>query len=179
MEREFALFVTDGSLESATVCAIARQTHDVILVDAGGSGCGPHAREAISRQIGFARPRRAHVLGDVVKAPADDPGGLMWWTGVLGLLPPLIRDHGLRDVYLPLRTEAGGSAYGPAAEMLQIWEELYDHALGLGPVRLLAPLLEMESWQVVDLASQMGAPLIAAHGELEHAAFVRSGRAKP
>ena len=180
MFKESALLLSDGSLESAVLCAVARPKHDCALLDVTGDTADAATRHAMSKQIEYLRPRQTHA------APAgprpddsDDPAGLTAWTAALAAAAPLVRLHDARAVYLPLRLGLGHAAFARAAEFLQIWEELLRHGLSLGPVRLLAPLLELEPWQVADLSHQTAAPAVASHGESSHAAFVRAGRAKP
>ena len=182
MQKESALILSDGSLESAVVCAIARQRHDAVLVEVGDGGAG--GRGAFAKQAEYVRPRQtlslaADAPGGVGSAVGDDPADLMGWTDVLAEAAALVRLHDARAVYLPLRVGLETPGFARAAEFLQLWEELLRHGLALGPVKLLAPLLELEPWQVADLSHQMSAPAVAAHGEDRHDAFVRAARAKP
>ena len=174
MQKEPALILTDGSLESAVLCAIARQKHDAVLVDVAGDATA--ARAAVAKQVEYLRPRQTHGPG--VAAP-DDAADLFAWSAVLAAASPLARQHDAKAIYLPIRLGLEHPAFPQAAEFLQIWEELLRHGLSLGPVKLLTPLLEMEPWQTADLSHQMSAPAVASHGEERHEAFVRAGRAKP
>ncbi len=176
MEKEPAILLTDGSLESAVLCAIARQQHEVILADVSPPGDAA-ATEAVARQIDYLRPRHTHPLGQ--EPAATDPSGLFTWTRALAAAAPLVRQHRAAALYVPLRAGESSALFGQAGEWVQIWEELLRHGLELGEVRLLAPLLELESWQVADLSDQMQAPATAAHGEANHEAFVRAGRPRP
>ena len=185
MQKETALILSDGSLESAVLCAIARQKHDPVLVEVGEGGTA--GRVAFAKQAEFLRPRQTHALaaeppgalGASGYAGPDDPADLLRWTAVLAESASLVRQHEARAVYLPIRIGLDGVGFARAAEFLQLWEELLRHGLALGPVRLLSPLLELEPWQVADLSHQMNAPAVPAHGEDRHDAFVRAARAKP
>jgi 7-cyano-7-deazaguanine synthase in queuosine biosynthesis len=46
-----------------------------------------------------------------------------------------------------------------ATEYLQVWDEMLQMTLGRPELRVIAPLLELELWQVVDLGFQVNAPL--------------------
>ena len=45
-----------------------------------------------------------------------------------------------------------------ATEFCQIWNEMLQIPCGLGEIELLAPLLELEPWQVVDVGFHVAAP---------------------
>ena len=45
-----------------------------------------------------------------------------------------------------------------ATEYVQIWNELLNLPCGLAELDVVAPLLELEPWQVVDVGTQAGAP---------------------
>ena len=182
MQKETALILSDGSLESAVLCAVARQKHDAVLVEIGDGGAAGKA--AFAKQSDYLRPRQTHVLEAQPPSPngyagPDDPADLLRWTAILAESASLVRQHEARAVYLPIRIGLEGVGFARAAEFLQLWEELLRHGLALGPVKLLSPLLELEPWQVADLSHQMSAPAVPAHGEDRHDAFVRSARAKP
>ena len=176
MEKTTSLILTDGSLESAVVCAIARQKHEAVLFDISDPA-DEHARSAVLKQTDYLRPRQ--VVGGHQAIVSDDPHGLFRLNAALAASAPAIRRFDAQNVYLPLRVGMEAEGFGRSAEFVQIAEELLRHGLGLLSVRVEAPLLEMEPWQVVDLGTQLSAPLTSAHGEKEHAAFVRAGRAKP
>ena len=179
MEKESAILLTDGSLESAVLCAIARQRHHVLLADLAPVGDAA-AREAVTRQVEYLRPPRSYCLPQVLDgAVGDDPLRLFSWTTALSAAAPLLRQNHAGALYVPIRVGLEGEAFARVAEFLQIWEELYRHGLALGPVKVVAPLLELEPWQVADLSHQMNAPATPAHGKEHHAAFVRAGRAQP
>lgn len=178
--KEPALILSDGSLESAVLCAVARQKHDAVLVEMGDDGAA--GKLAFAKQSEFLRPRQTHVLAADAPSPnngGDDPADLLAWTAALAEAAPLIRQHDARAVYLPIRVGLETPGFARVAEFLQLWEELLRHGLSLGPVKLLSPLLELEPWQVADLSHQMNAPAVPSHGEDRRDAFVRAGRAKP
>jgi 7-cyano-7-deazaguanine synthase len=62
-------------------------------------------------------------------------------------------------IYLGLRVGAGVDELAQATEYIQIWTELLQLPCGLPDLEFIAPLLELEPWQVVDLGFQVSAPL--------------------
>jgi 7-cyano-7-deazaguanine synthase len=62
-------------------------------------------------------------------------------------------------IYLGLRVGEGVDELAQATEYVQVWTELLQLPCGLPELELVAPLLELEPWQVIDLGFQVGAPL--------------------
>lgn len=176
MEKPTALIISDGSLESAVLCGIARQKHETVLLDVGDAS-DSHVREALTRQVEFLRPRQTHTPGPT--GPLDDANALYALLSAIAAAAPVARRLGATIIYVPLRLGLSDAGFSKAAEFIQVAEELLRHGLELHEVKLSAPLLELERWQVVDLANQLGAPLTRWHGETDAGAFMQAGRAKP
>lgn len=176
MEKPTALIISDGSLESAVLCGIARQKHETVLLDVGEAG-DSHVREALARQVEFLRPRQSITPGSI--GPLDDANALYSLLSAIAAAAPVARRLGAGIIYTPLRCGLADAGFAKAAEFIQVAEELLRHGLELHDVKLAAPLLELERWQVVDLANQLGAPLTRWHGETDSAAFMQAGRARP
>jgi 7-cyano-7-deazaguanine synthase len=62
-------------------------------------------------------------------------------------------------IYLGLRVGPHGDELARATEYLQIWNELLQMPCGQPELEVVAPLLELEPWQVVDVGFQVNAPL--------------------
>jgi 7-cyano-7-deazaguanine synthase in queuosine biosynthesis len=62
-------------------------------------------------------------------------------------------------VYLGLRVGSKGDELSQATEYLQVWNELIQIPCGLPELEVVAPLLDLEPWQVVDLGCQVASPL--------------------
>jgi 7-cyano-7-deazaguanine synthase len=97
-------------------------------------------------------------------------------------------------LYLGTRAGPDGPDLARATEFVQIWSEMVQLTCERPGLEVLAPLLEMEPWQVVDLGAQVSAPLALSWscekragdpcGECagcrqRDAAFQRSGRPDP
>src|SRR5690606_7668765 len=154
----------------------ARQKHETVLLDVGDTA-DSHVREALVRQVEFLRPRQTITPGPT--GPLDDANALYSLLSVIAAGAPVGRRLGAPIIYAPWRYGLPDAGFAKAAEFVQVAEELLRHGLELHDVKLAAPLLELEKWQVVDLANQLGAPLTRWHGESDSAAFMQAGRAKP
>jgi hypothetical protein len=175
MSKEAAIVITDGSAESAALVAVAGQSHRITLLDASGDDAARH--EAVRHQAEFAD---AEVEPAVMPLhDNEDPGDLFWAASAVPQAAMLARQRGASRIFVPLRIGLESRHIEQAAECVQLLEELVRHGLGVAGAEVHAPLLEMEPWQVVDLAVQLEAPLTEAHGSERHEAFVRAGRDVP
>ena len=175
MEKEIAIVITDGSMESATLCGAVRGRYDCVLLDiSGAGGDGDPIRQAIQMQVDYLRPRasvEASVPGSAI--------GMETWTIALGHAAQVAREHDAATILMPIRIGQTQPDAQVAEEWLQMAEELLRFGLSLGKIRLEAPLVSMEPWQMVEVAQQTAAPLHTLHGQKQHAAFVQAGAAKP
>ena len=169
MTREKAIVVSDGSLESAALIAVAKARCEVVLLDAT-AGFDADAREAADQQAQWARCDRRPVEGTVATQSRD---GMTFLTSLLAAVATAAREEEASVVYLPLRIGLESPTFPRAAEWVQVAEELLVHGLDLQGLTLLAPLLELELWQVVDLAGHVDAPLHPSHVERNREAFTQ------
>ena len=176
--REVAIVVTDGSLESAVICGIAARKYDSVLLDiSGGGGEGCPKRQAVEKQIKFLSP--IDVIEIEPASEQDELPPLYKWTAAIGHAATLARQHEATAILLPMRIGDLAPEAEQAEEWMQIAEELMTFGLSLANLKIESPLIEMEPWQVVELAQQTGAPTHPLHGQQQPGAFVRAGAAKP
>ena len=149
-------------------CAIARQKHDTVLSRRRRRG-GIVGR-AVAKQAEFLRPRQTVSLArrgaGVVRLRRRRPTTRRTCCGG----PPSWRPSGAAGagsttpapIYLPLRVGLEGVGFarcgGVPADLGGTAPPRPDARAGAS---LLAPLLEMEAWQVADLSHQMNAPAVA------------------
>jgi 7-cyano-7-deazaguanine synthase in queuosine biosynthesis len=62
-------------------------------------------------------------------------------------------------IYLGLRVGVNNDELAQATEYVQIWNEMIQMPCAQADLDVQAPLLELETWQVVDLGMQVSAPL--------------------
>ena len=174
MAKDLAVILNNGGVNSAVATALAFQKYRPILVYAETSvGGTPAAKAAYDRQVAHFKPFREHTLamsffaaGAAPAAPAADPRvQAPLGPHVVRLLPLVAAavrfaaDYQAAAVYLGLRVGPRGDELAQATEYVQVWNELVQMPCAQGELEIVAPLLELESWQVVDLAFQVGAPL--------------------
>jgi 7-cyano-7-deazaguanine synthase in queuosine biosynthesis len=61
-------------------------------------------------------------------------------------------------IYLGLRIGGHGDELAQATEYIQIWNEMIQLPCGQSELEVMTPLLELETWQVVDVGFQVNAP---------------------
>jgi len=178
MAKDLAIVLNNGRLNAAVASALAAQKYRPILVyaetDAGGA---PAARSAYDQQVAHFKPFREHTLAMPFFAPKDgaalaaaagsvDPrvhpplGPQM--VRLLPLVAAAVRfaaDYQAAAVYLGLRVGPRGDELAQATEYVQVWNELIQMPCAQSELEVVAPLLELETWQVVDLGFQVAAPL--------------------
>lgn len=166
MTKNVAIVLCDGSLESAALVAVAKAKHDVVVLDVSSEN--KDRREAAQQQAQWAR---AEQVSAPVSWPADATADrLTFWTATLAAAALIAKEKHAGAIYLPLQAGLTSPDFARAAEWVQIAEDLLLHGLGLESVSLLAPLLELESWQVIDLAEHTDAPLHPSHVHAHHPA---------
>lgn len=185
MAKELAIVLNSGSVNSAVATVLAAQRYRPIMLHAlqGSPESGPHdsparARVAFDQQVAHFKPYREHILPmpflsqlsapGAAKPPAaaQDPrqqgplGPLM--VELLPIMAAAARfaaHYQVAAVYLGLRVGNVVDEMAQATEYVQIWTELLQLPCGLPELEFVAPLLELEPWQVVDLGFQVNAPL--------------------
>ena len=135
------------------------------------------ARVAFDQQVAHFKPYREHTLAmpflSLLNAPppksVGNPGEPRQMPSsaplMLELLPLLAAAgrfaayYQVSAIYLGLRVGTSVDELAQATEYVQIWTDLLQLPCGLAEMELVAPLMELEPWQVVDLAFQVNAPL--------------------
>ena len=171
MAKDLAVILDNGSVNSAVAAALAAQKYRPILLyvetSVGGTSA---AKAAYDRQVAHFKPFREHTLAMPFFAPAPaapaDPrirsplGPQM--VRLLPLVAAAVRfaaDYQAAAVYVGLRVGPKGDELAQATEYVQVWNELVQMPCAQGELEVVAPLLELEPWQVVDLGFQVAAPL--------------------
>ena len=180
MAKDLAIVLNNGSLNSAVTTALAAQRHRVVMLfaqtDALGEDATAGPRAAFDRQVAHFKPYRDHVLDLSFLAEAHDatteagrgtadprhapPVGprLVALVPLVAIALRFAAHHGASAVHLGLRVGPTGDGLVAAAEFGQIWSELIQMPCGLADLSVEQPLLELESWQMVDVGSQAGVP---------------------
>jgi 7-cyano-7-deazaguanine synthase len=176
MAKDLAIVLNNGSINSAVTSAMAAQRYRLVLLHAE-IGQGTRARAAYGQQVAHFKPYREHSLPmpflDAVREPgeaaalASDPRSQTANLGpqMIDLLPVIsaaVRyavHYQAAAIYLGFRVGGSGDELATATEYTQIWNELIQMPCGLREVELITPLLELDPWQVVDVAFQVNAPL--------------------
>ncbi|MGE5612357.1 MAG: 7-cyano-7-deazaguanine synthase [Bacillota bacterium] len=176
MAKDFAIVLNSGSLNSAVVTALAAQKYRPILVFAETtSHAGSRQRAAYEQQVGFFKPYREHVLPmpflstlrsqSNAAAQAIDPRHhtllppqLMELLPVVAMGIRLAAHYEASAVYLGLRVGSEANELAQATEYVQVLNELVQLPCDQPDLELVAPLLELDPWQVVDVGFQVNAP---------------------
>ena len=175
MAKDLAVILNNGGLNSAVASALAVQKYRPILLYAETAPGGmPAVKGAYDRQVAHFKPFREHTLampffapaaGNASAAPPDPRVQTPLGPQVVRLLPlvgaavRLAADYQAAAVYLGLRVGPKGDELAQATEYVQVWNELVQMPCAQGELEVVAPLLELEPWQVVDLGFQVAAPL--------------------
>jgi 7-cyano-7-deazaguanine synthase len=220
MARDLAIILNSGSVNSAVATTLAVQKHRAILLHAEvAPQPASRRRAAYDLQVQHYKPYREHALPMAFLAqlqPGANNAATMLTAAdpraaaaapaapatpqVLGLLPLIAAaaryavHYNATAIYVGLRVGPQGDELARATEYLQIWNELLQMPCGQPELEVVAPLLELESWQVVDVGYQVNAPLdrtwSCAEESIEpcwscrgcrarEAAFVQSGKPDP
>ena len=210
MARELAIVLANGSIQSMVACAMAAQKYRTVMILVETSPNAGRPGQAFDAMVQHFKPYRSHrvpmpFLSSVARndstLAAADPRSNQNATAMLVELLPII-SIGLRfamhynaiSVYCGARVGAESSDCARVTEFAQLWTEMAQITLERPELEVLAPLLELDLWQVIDLGVQLDAPLQMAWscesivGEPcsacrrcreRDAAFQRSGRPDP
>ncbi len=177
MAKDLAIVLNNGSLNSAVATALAGQKHRVVLVHAdGNSAVNSRGRAAFEQQANHFKPYRWHMLPmpylanlqgteNTAAQMADPRQGAPLGPRLLNLLPIMgagaafAASYQAAAIYLGLRVGGGADDLAQATEFIQVFNELVQLACGQKELEVVAPLLELEAWQVVELGFQVNAPL--------------------
>ncbi len=212
MAKDLAIVLNSGSLNSAVATAIAAQKHRPILLHAELTpAAGSRARAAYDQQVAHFKPYREHTLPMPFLSginPATQPAAAIAdprqhaavGGQLLDLLPLLAAaaryavHYQAAAIYLGLRVGGGADELAQATEYVQIFQEILQLPCGQGELDVVAPILELEPWQVVDVGFQVNAPFERTWSCLEEmsdpcwacrgcrgreAAFQQAGKADP
>ena len=172
MAKDLAIVLNNGSLNSCVTTALAGQKYRPILLYVElTTSPATRMRAAYDQQVAFFKPYREHTLPMAFLPPPStepslDPrqGGALPQQ-LLHLLPlltaaaPFASQYQASAIYCGLRVGPGGDELAAATEYIQILNELVQLPCGLKDLEIVAPLLELDLWQVVDVAYQVSAPL--------------------
>ena len=177
MAKDLAIILNNGSLNSAVVTALAAQKYRPVMVFVETTAkAGSRARAAYEQQVAHFKPYREHTLampflstlqspGTAAAQSADPRQGGLLGAQLTELLPlvTIAARYGAHyqgsAVYLGLRVGVGADELAQATEYVQIMNELIQLPCGQPELEIVTPLLELEPWQVVDVGSQVKAPL--------------------
>ena len=176
MAKDLAIVLNNGSVNSAVATALAAQKYRPVMLYAEITPqAGSRARAAYDLQVAHFKPYREHSLpmpflasvgkDNSAAVVADPRRGAAIGRQVLELLPIVSTavkyavHYQATAVFLGLRVGAGADELAQATEYVQVWNEMVQLPCGQGEIEIVAPLLDMEAWQVVDLAFQVAAPL--------------------
>jgi 7-cyano-7-deazaguanine synthase len=178
MPKDLAIVLNNGSLNAAVVTAMAAQRYRVVMLYAETSPQSPpRMRSAYEQQVAHFKPYREHTLpmhyldalggtGPATPAASVDPRQPISVAPQLLELVPLVANaarfavhYAATGVYFGLRVGPQGDELAQATEFVQVWQEMLQMTCGQAELEVLAPLLELEPWQVVDVAFNISAPL--------------------
>lgn len=176
MAKDLAIILNNGSVNSAVVTALAAQKYRPVMIYAETTATpGSRQRAAYDTQVAHFKPYREHSLSMPFLAPMQsaapgsaavvDPRAHPPVTMQVTDLTPLIAlaaryaaHYQAAGIYVGLRIGAHSDELAQATEYVQIWNELIQLPLQQPDLELMAPLLELEPWQVVDVGFQVAAP---------------------
>ncbi len=175
MARELAIVLSNGSIQSAVVTALAAQKYRPVMIYCETSPSAGRVGQAFDALVQHFKPYRSHRVptpwlaglnkSDARSADADPRSSEATTSKLIDLLPLIAA--GLRyavhynatTLFAGIRIGSEGQDLARVTEYTQIWTELIQMTCDRPALELQTPLLELEPWQVVDLALQVGAPL--------------------
>jgi hypothetical protein len=174
MPKDLAIVLNNGSINSAVVTAQASQRYRPIMIFADTApGAAGRMRAAFDQQVAHFKPYREYSVpiahagagpAQSTGAGADPRQGPNISPQLLELLPLLALavksavHHQAAAIYLGLRTGPSTDELAQATEFCQIWNEMIQLPCGQAEMEIHTPLLELESWQVIDVGFQVAAP---------------------
>jgi 7-cyano-7-deazaguanine synthase in queuosine biosynthesis len=177
MAKDLAIVMNSGSLNSlVTTCLAAQKYRPIMIYMDFGAVPPPRYRIAYDLQVSHFKPYREHSLSlshlasmrlaDGGTAASADPRqqGLLA-PQLTDLLPilfnalPIAAHYQAAAIYFGLRIGPGHDDLAQAMEYTQICNELIQIACQLRDMEIVAPLIDLEPWQVVDVGTQVNAPL--------------------
>ncbi|MBC7785535.1 MAG: 7-cyano-7-deazaguanine synthase [Burkholderiales bacterium] len=178
MAKDLAIVLNNGSINSAVTTALAAQKYRPILVHAEVIKHDKPTRRksAYDAQVGHFKPFREHTIPmpyltmsqdkSLSGSVSNDPRiaepilpALRELVPLLGAALTIAVAYEASSIYIGLRVGPSTDELAQATEFVQIWNEMFQLTLGRPELELMAPLLELEPWQVIDLGYQVNAPL--------------------
>jgi 7-cyano-7-deazaguanine synthase in queuosine biosynthesis len=178
MAKDLALVLNNGSVNSAVATAVAVQKFRPILLYAESvTNPGSRSRMAYDQQVAHFKPYREHTLqmpfltalavderrGVTSADPRQQRAPLA--PQMLELLPlaaaavRFAAHYQAAAIFVGIRVGAQQpDDLAQATEYVQVWNELIQLPCGQADLEIHTPLMELESWQVVDLGFQVAAP---------------------
>lgn len=175
MAKDLAIVLNNGSINSAVATALAAQKYRPVLLYAEAvPSSASRVKQAYDMQVGHFKPYREHTVSlpfislmqEKSSAAAPTDPRLPTPVGpLMTQLVPLISaaaayasHYQAATIYLGLRVGPATDELAQATEYVQIWNELLQQPCALGELEVVAPLLELEPWQVIDVGFQVNAP---------------------
>ncbi|MCS7032962.1 MAG: 7-cyano-7-deazaguanine synthase [Phycisphaerae bacterium] len=176
MARDLAVILNNGSINSAVTTALAAQKYrPITLYVAPVADPASNSRQAYDAQVAYFRPYREHtvampMLSAWPERPSQPQGPydprlrpklgpqLTQLLPILAIAAGYAAQYQAAAIYLGLRVGPHNDELAQATEFCQIWTELLQHPCEQGELELIAPILELEPWQVVDLGYQLAVP---------------------
>lgn len=181
MAKDLAVVLNNGGVNAAVSCALAAQKYRPVLIYVETSATGQsRARGAYDQQVAHFKPFREHTVAmpflaadpsraaaatTAAAANAADPRAHAPLGPQMVALLPLVSaavhfaaEYQAAAVYLGLRVGPRGDELSQATEYVQVWNEMVQMPCAQAELEIVAPLLELEPWQVVDLGFQVAAP---------------------
>jgi hypothetical protein len=173
--KDLAVVLNNGSINSAVITAMAAQRYRPIMIYCDTSiDPGGRRRASFEQQVAQFKPYReysvpvSHVAGMQMQSSAtvaDPRQGTPLGPQMLDLLPMVaaaIRfavHHQAAAIYVGSRVGSVAEDLAQFTEYFQIWNELIQLPCGQMELEIHTPLLELETWQVIEVGFQVGAPL--------------------
>ena len=210
MARELAVVLVNASLKSTVAYALAAQRHRVVLLNVETSANATALaanQQRFDALVAHAKPYRSYRIalptvaatrGDGAATPssrgADVATTLLEQLPIVALGLRLAAQSGATALYAGHRVGPAAADLSRVTEHAQVWGELVQVTCDRPTLEIQLPLLELEPWQAIDLAAQVGAPLqlswdcehngdvpcgACAACQARDAAFQRSGRPDP
>jgi 7-cyano-7-deazaguanine synthase in queuosine biosynthesis len=176
MAKDLAIVLSNGSVNSAVVTALAAQRfRPVMLYVESAVDPASRMRASYDMQVAHFKPYREHTISMpflTTFLPAgsgntnsSDPRATTPVSGHLIDLLPLVAaglryavHHHANQMFVGLRIGANADDLAQAAEYIQIWNEMMQLPCARKELEISMPLLELEPWQVIDLGIQVAAP---------------------
>ena len=175
MAKDIAIVLNNGGINSAVVTALAAQKFRIVLLHIESTEqTTSRLRAAYDLQLAHFKPYREHTLAmpflsivhqGTPTQPISDPRHIAPLAPQLVSLLPFVAcatrfaaHYGAVSVHMGFRIGGNADELAEATEYFQIWDELLQSPCNQPDLKIETPLLELETWQVVDVGFQVAAP---------------------